>query len=239
MMGQGMTVGLLTLGLLVGLARPAPAQGEAVSPERKQRAEQLLEGLDLTPAQREQLMSRLLEPRRHFGDGSGELRGRRRGDEGGPIGDEQKAEVEKFLLESNAMTKEQLERAKRETPAEHEQALRRLWRGLEEARRVEERHPERAERMRRAMTLEVRTRVLGEEYQRASDERRATLGKQLRQLLGETFEVKTAMRHDEIARLRSELNRLEEQIKLRENKRSEIIEREYSILTGQGDPLEP
>lgn len=230
----------------------SPAAGEA-SPEivpsepppelsqefRAQRAEELLQGVDLSPKQRKILMDRLVNPPRPDGPTNEKTRGRRgEGDDGISLTPKQVEEVERFLIDQKVFTEQTLRQERTSNPREYNQMVRRLWRGLEEARRVAMRHPETAQRMRETMALDVRTQRLGQEYRNASDEQRAKIGKELRSLLDRYFDLKTQMRRDEINRLREELNKLEAQIKEREAKRAQVIERQFSIVTGQGDPLE-
>lgn len=231
--------GAIAVGLVFLWCGACPAQEDAPPLEvRQKRAEQLLEGMNLSPEQRKQLMDRLLYPRRYFGDVDPGAEAPPRETAGQELTAEQREEVERFLVQGGAVSAERLEQLRAAEPREYEMRLRQMWRGIQEAKRVEDRHPERAERMRRTVLLEVRTQMLGSDYQAADEAGRKEIAKKLHDLLGEYYEVKTAMRRDEINRLREQLSNLEQQIDQRDKKRDQIIERQFMIVTGQGDPLE-
>ncbi len=92
--------------------------------------------------------------------------------------------------------------------------------------------------LRRKITeLEIYSEAIGIKYQHADQSDKQKLASQLKDTLGEVFDLRETQRKEEVENLEKKLAELKESIQIRSNNKQQIVDERFRTLTGKSKYL--
>lgn len=147
---------------------------------------------------------------------------------------EQEAEVRAFLQQHHAELADLLGHLQRARPAEYARAVRDLWHASERLRQFEKEDGDRYELELQSWVVQSKIQLLSA---RLAMQDSPVWREELRQLLGEQFELKIRLAQIDRERTAERLKRIDEQLQRWTDQRAEILEREFLAVTKNSEKL--
>lgn len=130
----------------------------------------------------------------------------------------------------------ELKDLKREAPEVYAHRIREVANEIQHLETVKQRHPEMFERLVKAENLEHKSwKLSGEIVQTQDPEKKKQLTAQLKELLGEIFEIRLEERSLEIKELENEINKIKTLIEKRRANKEAIIDRHLDEMLSAHD----
>ncbi len=131
-----------------------------------------------------------------------------------------------------------LEVLKTYKPDEYRSKVREFAKKLRILNKVKDKNPEKYAAYIKAIKLEVKCSKLGKKYGEAKTEKdKEKIRNELKEALGELFEIKQAENEDRIKQIEKKLSELKEKNSLRKEHREEIVNRRLEQLTASASGL--
>ena len=127
---------------------------------------------------------------------------------------------------------------KRKDPQKYEEQLARLWEKSTRLKRIKMEDPLRYKSKKQQDDLDRQCKKLAKEYEKSKNEsQKNTIKNELRTKLDELFVLRENEKVEKIKKLEAELEKLKEMVKLREQKKQQIIEKRLNELLNDNEAL--
>jgi hypothetical protein len=147
--------------------------------------------------------------------------------------------IKEFLKDADPKLLEHLQTMKEDNPEEHSRIITRVWHEMKMLERLKKENPELYELTMQSRRLDIRVRMIADEYRKAEDSKqKETLKKELKSTLTQLFDTKMGMREKELKQLEEKAKKQREKIDKQKKDKDRLVEERLSTITGERDDMD-